>query len=124
MNTSTSHVTDSSFEQEVIQSTRPVLVYFWAEWCQECQPLSQTIAVVAAEKSELLKTVLLDVDENPRMAALHCIQMVPTLILFISGRERQRIEGLTNKKHLSSTIDMHISAAADGEIQDQTFSVN
>jgi thioredoxin-like negative regulator of GroEL len=50
----------------------------------------------------------LDVDENPRMSALYCLRMVPTVVLFISGKEQQRIEGLTNKKHLSSTIEMQI----------------
>ena len=124
MNKSTLPVTDSSFEQDVIQSTRPVLVYFWAEWCEECQPMSQTVDVVASEKSERLKTVILDVDANPQIAMLHCIQTVPTLILFIFGQERQRIEGLTNKTHLSSTIDMHISLNPEPEIQDETLSEN
>jgi len=123
MNPKISPVTDSSFEQDVIQSMRPVLVYFWADWCEECRPLSRIVETVAAEKSERLKTVRLDVDENPRMAALHYIQMVPTVILFISGQERQRIEGLTNKAHLSSTVDMHLSDA-NGGIQEQTSSVN
>ena len=85
--------------------------------------MSQTIDSVAAEKGERVKIVLLDVDRNPRMAAFHCIGMVPTVILFISGKERQRIEGLTNKAHLSSTIDMHISEA-DAEVQDQTSTEN
>ena len=100
------------------------MVYFWAEWCKECRPISQTVDLVAAEEGERLKVVLLDVDENPRRAALHCIQIVPTIILFMSGKEQQRIEGLTNKKHLSSTIEMRISPNVEGEIQDQTGSLN
>ena len=113
-------ITDSTFEQDVIQSTKPVLVYFWAQWCDECRPMSQIIDAVATEKGERLKIVLLDVDSSPRMAQLHCIQMVPTVILFIFGQEQQRIEGLTNKVHLSSTLDMHLSTNAAPEIQDET----
>ncbi|MDX6613724.1 MAG: thioredoxin 1 [Blastocatellia bacterium] len=113
MNESISRVTDSGFEQDVLQSPLPALVYFWAQWCKECQPMSQLVEVVAAEKRDRLKTVLLDVDSNPRMAALHCIAMVPTVILFISGKERQRIEGVSNRAHLVSTIDMHISDAEE-----------
>ncbi len=105
-------VTDNSFDQDVIRSESPVLVYCWAQSREMCRPMSQVVNAVAVEKGEQLKTVLLDVDANPRIAQLYDIAMVPTLILFISGREQQpRIEGLTNKAHLSSTIEMLISAA-------------
>lgn len=101
-------ITDSDFYQEVSESYRPVLVYFWAEWCRECQPLMQTVQTVSAEMGARVKIVLLNVDENPHSTRLHCIQRVPTLILFISGKERERIQGLTNRAHLSSTIEMQL----------------
>jgi thiol-disulfide isomerase/thioredoxin len=101
-------ITDSDFNREVTESFRPVLVYFWAEWCKECKPLMRTVQTVSAEMGARVKIVLLNVDENPRSTRLHCIRMVPTLILFISGEERERIQGLTNRAHLSSTIEMQL----------------
>lgn len=106
-------ITDSDFTLEVTESHRPVLVYFWAEWCKECQPLMQTVQTVSAEMGTRVKIVLLNVDENPRIARLHFIQTVPTLILFISGEERERIQGLTNRAHLSSTIEMLLQDEVD-----------
>jgi thioredoxin 1 len=124
MNKYTSTVTDGSFEQDVIQSSRPVLVYFRAEWCEECRLMSETIEAVASEMNERVTFLYSDVDTNPRQSMLHAIASVPTVILFISGKEQQRIQGLTNKAHLFSTIEMHISRKAEDEIQDQTSSVN
>ena len=106
-------ISDNDFNPEVRESYRPVLVYFWAEWCKECQPLMQTVQTVSAEMGTRIKIVLLNVYENPRMTRLHCIRMVPTLILFISGEERERIQGLTNRAHLSSTIEMHLQDEVD-----------
>ena len=115
MNNFTS-ITDSDFNHEVTESYRPVLVYFWAEWCKECQPLLRTVQTVSAEMGARVKFVLLNVDENPRMTRFHCIEMVPTLILFISGEERERIQGLTNRAHLSSTIEMHLQDEVDSHV--------
>lgn len=105
----TTPVTDESFEREVIQSESPVLVYFWADWCKECRPLLTVVGAVASEKRDQVKTLLLDVDANPRVAQRYAINMVPTLILFIHGRECGRLKGLTNAKHLSATIEMHLA---------------
>jgi thioredoxin 1 len=124
MNKSIATVTDNTFDQDVTQSPRPVLVYFWAEWCEECRPMSDTIQAVASEMNQRVTFLALDVDTNPRQSMLHAIASVPTVIVFISGKEQQRIEGLTNKAHLSSTIEMHISRKTEDNIQDQTSSVN
>jgi thioredoxin 1 len=124
MNEFTIAVTDNSFDAEVIQSIRPVLVYFWAEWCEECRYLSPIIEAIAESKRNILQVAALNVDENPRMARSCLIQMVPTMILFILGKERERIEGVTNATHLSSTIDMHLLAKSDDQINDETDSVN
>jgi len=76
----------------------------------------QTVQSVSAEMSARVKIVLLNVDENPRSTRLHCIQMIPTLILFISGKEGERIQGLTNRTHLSSTIEMHLQDELDSHL--------
>lgn len=106
-------ITDNDFNREVTESHCPVLVNFWAEWCKECQPLMETTQIVSSEMGARVKIVLLNVDDNPRMTRLHRIQMVPTLILFISGEERERIQGLTNHAHLSNTIEMHLQDELD-----------
>ncbi|MEK6333669.1 MAG: thioredoxin domain-containing protein [Acidobacteriota bacterium] len=111
-------VTDKTFDSEVIESIRPVLVYFWAEWCEECRCMSQTVDAVANDKRASLQVARLNVDENPRMARRCLIRMVPTVILFMDGIERERIEGVTNRVHLTSTIDMHLSVKIDNEVSE------
>lgn len=73
----------------------------------------QIVQAASTDMGARVKIVLLNVDENPRMARFHCIRMVPTLILFVSGDERERIQGLTNRAHLSSTIEMHLQDELD-----------
>jgi thioredoxin 1 len=111
-------VTDWTFDSEVIQSIRPVLVYFWAEWCDECRYMSQTVNAVANDKRAGLQVASLNVDENPRMARSCLIRMAPTVILFIMGKELERIEGVTNQVHLTGTIDMHLSVKIDNEVSE------
>src|SRR2546428_1779333 len=100
-------VTDRSFERDVLRSDRLVLVNYWAEWCVECRMMSQTVDALAEEYAGNVTVANLNVDENPGMAGLHWIRMVPTWILFNAGKEQERIEGVTSKSHLSRTIDKH-----------------
>jgi Thioredoxin len=80
---------------------------------QGMSAVDANVQTVSTEMGARVKIVLLNVDENPRMTRLHGIRMVPTLILFISGEERERIQGLTNRAHLSSTIEMHLQDEVD-----------
>src|SRR5438105_215626 len=105
-------LTDANFDSEAIHSARPVLVYFWAEWCEEHRFMSPIIEAIARAKVDS-QVGSLNVDENPRMARKYLIQTVPTTILFVNGSERDRIEGVTNQIHLSRTIDMHLSDIAN-----------
>lgn len=100
-------VTDSSFEQDVLRSTRPVLVNYWADWCVECRVMSQIVNALAEEYADSVTVANLNVDESPGAAGSNCIRMIPTLILFNAGKELERIEGVTSKGHLSRTIDKH-----------------
>ncbi len=102
-------VTDSSFEQEVLQSSKPVLVDFWAEWCAPCRMLAPTIDAVAEQHAENASVVKLNVDENPSTAQRYGIKGIPTLILYSEGKEFERIVGMTSKEAISRMIEKHLS---------------
>jgi thioredoxin 1 len=102
-------VTDTTFESEVLNSTTPVLVDFWAEWCQPCRMLAPHLDKVAAEQGEKLKVVKLNVDENPRMMQQFQIRGIPTLILFKEGQPVETIVGFKPAKDISEIVGRHTS---------------
>ena len=105
-------VSDSSFEKEVLQSERPVLVDFWAEWCAPCRMLAPTVEAVSEQYVESAEVVKLNVDDNPATAGTYGIKGIPTLILFREGKEVERIVGAASKETISRVIDKYLSAAA------------
>ncbi|MCU1266311.1 MAG: thioredoxin [Acidobacteria bacterium] len=105
-------VSDASWERDVLQSERPVLVDFWAEWCGPCRALSPTVEAVAEKYSATASVVKLNVDDNPRTSQQYGIKGIPTLILFRGGKEEERVVGATSKEAISRMIDKHISAPA------------
>jgi thioredoxin len=105
-------VSDSSFEQDVLQSDKPVLVDFWAAWCAPCRMLAPTVEAVAEKYSEAARVVKLNVDENPSVSQRYGIKGIPTLILFKGGKEEERVVGATSKEAISRMIDKHVSAAS------------
>jgi len=102
-------VSDSSFEKDVLSSTRPVLVDFWAEWCAPCRMLAPTVAAVAEHYGESAMVVKLNVDDNPSTAQRYGIKGIPTLILFREGKEVERVVGATSKESISKMIDKHVT---------------
>jgi thioredoxin 1 len=78
-------VSDNTFDQEVLKSTEPVLVDFFAEWCGPCKAMAPALEQVAKEMQGKLKVVKLDVDQNPRITGTYNIRAMPTLILFKNG---------------------------------------
>ncbi len=104
-------VTDSSFENEVLQSTKPVLVDFWAEWCAPCRMLTPVVEAVAMQYTENAQVVKLNVDNNPGTAGVYGIKGIPTLILFKNGKEVERVVGATSKESISRIIEKHLSFA-------------
>lgn len=102
-------VTDNSFQQEVLQSAEPVLVDFWASWCQPCRMVAPVVEEIATENSGKLKVLKLDVDENQNTAMQYNVSSIPTLILFKEGQPVERIVGFSPKDRLMSKITPHIS---------------
>jgi thioredoxin 1 len=104
-------VSDSSFEKDVLQSDKPVLVDFWAEWCAPCRMLAPTVEAVGEHYVESAHVVKLNVDDNPATAGTYGIKGIPTLILFKEGKEVERIVGATSKETISRTIEKYLSLA-------------
>ena len=98
------HVTDASFETDVLQSDTPALVDFWAEWCGPCKQLAPTVETVAAEKSETLKVCKMDVDSNREIAAKYGIRSIPSLIIFKNGEPAGVEVGALTKQQLEDFI--------------------
>jgi thioredoxin 1 len=91
-------VTDSTFEQEVLRSTQPVLVDFWAVWCGPCRAVAPVVEEIAGDFEGKLKVMKLDVDDNPRTAQAYGVQSIPTLLVFKDGKPAERIIGAVPKK--------------------------
>lgn len=104
-------VSDSSFEKEVLQSEKPVLVDFWAEWCAPCRMLAPTVEAVGEQYAGSADVVKLNVDDNPSTAEAYGIKGIPTLILFSEGKEVERIVGATSKDTISRMIEKSLSLA-------------
>lgn len=105
-------VSDSSFDKEVLQSERPVLVDFWAEWCAPCRMLSPALEAVGEQYFGSADVVKLNVDDNPSTAGTYGIKSIPTLILFRQGKEVERIVGATSKETISRTVEKYLSLAS------------
>jgi len=106
-------VNDGNFEQLVLQSNRPVLVDFWAQWCGPCRMLAPIVESLAKQYAGAAQVVKLNVDDNPSAVQRYRIQAIPTLVLFQNGEEKDRMIGVTTKEAIARTIDVHLGAASN-----------
>ncbi|HEX9263476.1 MAG TPA: thioredoxin [Candidatus Binatia bacterium] len=106
-------VNDDNFAQAVLQSDRPVLVDFWAEWCGPCRTLAPTVEAVATDWADRARVVKLNVDQSPLMTERYGVRAIPTLILFKDGEEIARLLGAVSKIEIARKIDHHIGASVN-----------
>lgn len=102
------HVTDASFESEVLDSSEPVLVDFWAEWCGPCKMIAPIVEELARDYAGKLKVAKLDADANPNTMQAYGIMGIPTLILFKEGQEVERIVGFMPKERLLQKLEPYL----------------
>jgi thioredoxin len=103
-------VTDNTFQAEVIESEKPVLVDFWAPWCGPCRVVAPVLEEIAAERDDL-RIVKLNVDENQQTAANFDVLSIPTMILFKNGQVAKKVIGAYPKKRLESELEPVLTAA-------------
>lgn len=100
-------VNEGSFEEEVVKSSVPVLVDFWAAWCGPCRAVAPTVEELATEYSGKLKVVKVDVDENPDVSSRYGISSIPTLLVFKGGEVVERMVGAYSKNMLLQKLQPH-----------------
>jgi thioredoxin 1 len=105
-------ISDSSFQAEVLSSSQPVLVDFWAEWCQPCRMIAPVLETIAEDYADSLKIAKLDIDHNLNTTNTYGVQSIPTLILFKDGQEVERLIGYMPKDRMLSRIRPHFVGAA------------
>ena len=98
-------VSDAEFEQTVLKSDKPVMLDFWAEWCQPCKMLAPTIEEIAGEYEDTIKIGKLNVDDNPSTATKYGIRGIPTLLFFKGGKVVQQVTGVKSKAEIKKIID-------------------
>lgn len=101
-------VVDSSFEEEVIKSSYPVLVDFWAHWCGPCRLIAPVIDEIAKEYKNVIKVVKINTDNNPTTATEYGIRSIPTIMIFKNGTKVDTVVGAVPKSTLVNTLTKHI----------------
>ena len=105
MSSNTKEFKDNSFQADVLDSTKPVLVDFWAEWCGPCKMLTPTINEVADEFSGKAIIGKLNVDENPSIASDYGIRSIPSLLFFKDGKVQKQIMGAVSKTDIEKALN-------------------
>tara|TARA_Y100001960_G_C14638125_1_gene809354 strand:+ start:837 stop:1163 length:327 start_codon:yes stop_codon:yes gene_type:complete len=108
MSDNITHVSDDSFEQEVLESEKPVLIDYWAEWCGPCKMIAPVLDEVASEYADKIRVAKLNIDENPATPPKYGIRGIPTLMLFKNGEVEATKVGAVSKAQLTAFLDENI----------------
>jgi thioredoxin 1 len=98
-------VADDTFEHEVLKSSTPVLIDFWAPWCAPCRAIAPIVEELSATYAGKLKVVKMNVDDNPKTPSRYGVRGIPNLILFQNGEVKEQIVGAVPKAQLVKVID-------------------
>jgi thioredoxin 1 len=112
MGSKTFEVTKTNFETEVLGSSTPVLVDFWAEWCGPCKAIAPIVDEIAAQYEGRVRVGKLDADAHQDVLMAYNIMGIPTLILFVGGKDVMRITGFQPKEKILSKLDQHLAQPA------------
>ena len=102
------YISDDTFENEVLNSSEPVLVDYWAEWCGPCKMIAPILDEIAAEYAGKIKVAKLNIDENPSTPPRYGIRGIPTLMLFKGGNVEATKVGAVSKSQLTAFIDSNL----------------
>lgn len=102
------HTSDSNFDNDVLQSDKPVLLDFWAEWCSPCKMIAPLLTEAADEYADRLAVVKLNIDENPNTPQKFGIRSIPTLMLFKDGAVQAQKLGTMSKSQLIDFLDSNL----------------
>ncbi|MCZ6905660.1 MAG: thioredoxin [Acidobacteria bacterium] len=108
MSENTVELTDSNFDQEVLQSPVPVLVDFWAAWCAPCRLIAPAVEAIAKDYAGRAKVGKVNVDENMSTSSKYNIRGIPALLVFKGGEMRDQIVGASSKENIQAMLDRHM----------------
>jgi thioredoxin 1 len=101
--------TDGKWKEDVLSSTEPVLVDFWAEWCAPCKMMAPAIEALAEEFDGRVRVGKLNVDDNAETSEKYDIRGIPTILIFKGGEVKEQVVGVTSKENLARLVERHLT---------------